>query len=279
MKSFVKLLILLLTVSVASWVGLWAEQETQEFYIEVPYFWEIGLHNLALPLITLIAGLLDWFNPCALFILLFLLSVLLNSNNKKKLIILWSTFIIASGIAYLWILSFLLFTMQSIPQHYRFYLQVFVGLLAIGFWVASLIKFWYEKSGCTVMWESKRNFFFNKIKKAIESKSMIISMVWITLIAFAINFFEMFCTAWIPITYVAILEAQWYWWWTNMLYLLWYIFFFLLDHFLIFGVAVATFSLIWISTKYKKWISLAAWILMVVLWIIMLLRPELIMFW
>ncbi len=254
------------------------QEEQREFIVQVPFFDEIDLYSFSLPALTVIAGLLDWFNPCALFILLFLLSILLTSWDRKRLIILWSTFIIASWIAYLWILSFLLFSMQSIPQYYRSYFQLFIWIMAIAFWIASLYKFWKEKNWCSVMWEKRRNYFFNKIKAAIEQKSLIISMIWITLIAFAINFFEMFCTAGIPITYIAILEAQWYTWWVNLIYLLAYIFFFLLDHFIIFAIAVSTMTLVWISTKFKKWTSLIWGLLMLALWLIIMFRPERIMF-
>ncbi|UFX83016.1 hypothetical protein [Candidatus Absconditicoccus praedator] len=250
----------------------------QQHIVELPFLGDINLYALSIPVLTIIAGLLDGFNPCALFILLFLLSILLGSGDKKKVIILGSTFIIASGIAYLGILSFLLFTVQSIPQHLRGTFQIMVGVLGIIFGISSLIKAFTEKTGCSVMGEKRRKFFFDKIQKVIQQKSMILSIIGISLIAFIVNFLEMFCTVGIPITYVTILEAQGFGLITNILFLLGYVFFFLLDHFIIFGFAVATFSLIGISNKHKIWINILGGLLMLGLGITIIIKPELLMF-
>lgn len=283
MKYITILITTVLLFLVGFWFGenidnTWDNTTGQQHIVELPFLWDINLYALSIPVLTIIAWLLDWFNPCALFILLFLLSILLGSWDKKKVIILWSTFIIASWIAYLGILSFLLFTVQSIPQHLRGTFQIMVWVLWIIFGISSLIKAFTEKTWCSVMWEKRRKFFFDKIQKVIQQKSMILSIIWISLIAFIVNFLEMFCTVWIPITYVTILEAQWFWLITNILFLLGYVFFFLLDHFIIFWFAVATFSLIWISNKHKIWINILWWLLMLWLGITIIIKPELLMF-
>lgn len=244
---------------------------------EAPFVWEINFDSFSLPLLTIIAWLLDWFNPCALFILLFLLSILLTSWDRKKLIILWSTFIIASWIAYFIILYMLLFSIQTVPAHYKSYFQLWVWVLWIMFWLISIYNAFFVKKWCSVMNKTKRDYFFTKIKNVIDKKSILLSMIWIAIIAFLVNFMEMFCTVWIPLTYTTILASQNFDWYISMFYLILYVFFFLLDHFVIFTIAIFTYNIIWVSNKYTKWINLFWWILMLLLWIIIILNPKLLM--
>ena len=58
---------------------------------------EIEIKYLSLGLVTLIIGLLDGFNPCAMWVLVFLINLLLGMADRRKMWILGSVFIAASA--------------------------------------------------------------------------------------------------------------------------------------------------------------------------------------
>ncbi len=222
--------------------------------IVIPLIWAINLNDLSLPFLTVVVWTLDWFNPCALWILLFLLSMLIGSWNKKKLIIIWWTFILASWITYFafmtaW-LNFMMFMWFTI------WLRVLVWIVWIWFWIHAIKDFYNKHTWCEVVWWKRRDYFFAKIKKVIDSNSTIIAIVWISIVAFSVNLLELLCSAWFPATYTAILADNHLPTYQYYLYLLWYIFFFLLDQIIIFAIAVFAFKITAISNKYTKWINL-----------------------
>ena len=68
--------------------------------INLPFFGEMEPKNFSLPVLTIMIGALDGFNPCAMWTLLFLISLLLGIKDRKRMWILGSAFIIASASVY-----------------------------------------------------------------------------------------------------------------------------------------------------------------------------------
>jgi hypothetical protein len=68
--------------------------------IEVPLVGLVSVRDLGLPAFTVILGLLDGFNPCAMWVLLFVLSLLVNLRDRVKMAVIGGTFVLVSGIVY-----------------------------------------------------------------------------------------------------------------------------------------------------------------------------------
>jgi hypothetical protein len=68
--------------------------------IESQVFGNINVDRFGLPLFTFTIGLLDGFNPCAMWVLLFLLSFLVHLHDRKKMVGIAGTFVMVSGIVY-----------------------------------------------------------------------------------------------------------------------------------------------------------------------------------
>ncbi len=77
-----------------------ADQPTIPETLTLPVFGQVNLRHLSLGAITVIIGALDGFNPCAMWVLIFLINLLLGLEDRKKMWILGSAFIIASGAVY-----------------------------------------------------------------------------------------------------------------------------------------------------------------------------------
>lgn len=68
--------------------------------IYLPVIGKINPRNFSLPALTIILGGLDGFNPCAMWTLLFLISLLLGMEDKKRRWILGIAFIMTSAFVY-----------------------------------------------------------------------------------------------------------------------------------------------------------------------------------
>lgn len=68
--------------------------------VETALFGTLSASRLGLPLFTLAMGLLDGFNPCAMWVLLFLLSLLVHLHDRKRMALIAGTFVLVSGAVY-----------------------------------------------------------------------------------------------------------------------------------------------------------------------------------
>lgn len=62
--------------------------------VETKVFGTLSASQLGLPLFTLAIGLLDGFNPCAMWVLLFLLSLLVHLHDRKRMALIAGTFVL-----------------------------------------------------------------------------------------------------------------------------------------------------------------------------------------
>jgi len=146
------------------------------------------------------------------------------------------------------------------------WVRVIIGLVALGGGIYNLIDFIKNKDGnCKVTNTEKRQKVFQNIGG-------------IVLLAFAVNLVEAICSAGLPAVYTQILTlndlstAQYY------LYILLYIFFFMLDDLIVFFIAMTTLRMTGLTKKYSKWSSLIGGILMLLIGLILILKPEILMF-
>lgn len=245
--------------------------------INLPIFGDINIKNFSLPVLTVILGALDGFNPCAMWTLLFLISLLLGMKDRKRMWILGSTFIASSALVYFmfmvaW-LNLLLFL------GFIVWVRMAVGFFAIiggGYNIREY--FMSQTAGCKVTGSEKRQAVFEKLKKITRENSFWLALVGIVLLAFAVNLVELICSAGLPAVYTQVLalselsSLQYY------LYISLYIFVFMLDDLIVFLIAMCTLEMVGITTKYAKWSHLIGGILMIIIGFLLFLRPDLLMF-
>ena len=226
-------------------------------------FGEIDIKKLSLPILTIFIGTLDSLNPCAMWVLLLLISLMLGMNDRKRMWILGGSFIIGSAAAYFVFMSAWLNIYLFIS--YLIWAKAAIILLAVIIGVLNLKKYWENrKGGCEVSEnESKRIFITGKIRKIVESNKYWLAAVGIIILAVAINMVELLCSAGLPAVYIPILteaglvKSQYY------AYLLLYCFFYVLIQIVVFLAAMFTLEIKAVSSKVTKWSSLIGGILMI----------------
>ena len=255
------------------------EKDNKDEY-DVPVLGKINAKNVSLLLISIVIGAVDGFNPCAMWILLFLLSLLISTKDRKKMWILGLTFILTSGIIYLlFMLSWLNVAKYTSSIIFVRYLIGMFALIFGGFNVYRYLKQRKEKEvGCDVTDADKKRKIMDKIRKILNENKMLFAVLGIMLLAASVNLIELLCSLGLPVMYTEILGLNNLSHFEYGLYMLVYILFFLIDDLIIFFIAMKTLKLKGISNKYMKYSHLVGGLIMLVIGILMLIKPSWLLF-
>lgn len=246
--------------------------------IKIPFFGIVDISKLSLPILTIVLGLLDGFNPCAMWILIILISILLPLRSRKRIALVGGIFIFAEGFLYFlfmtaW-LNIFLFT-KDISL-----IRILIGVFGIGFGVWRIRDFILWKPGvCKVVNNSKsQEKFINKAQRIINSTSIPAIIIGVTLLAFGVNLIEFFCSAGFPVMFTRILALQNITGLQYYLYLFFYNILYMLDDILVFAFAFFALGRFGFSEKYNKYSTLVAGLMLLILGILLIFRPEWLMF-
>lgn len=244
-------------------------------------FGEIDPAKVSLPILSVIMGAIDGFNPCAMWVLIFLITMLFNMENKKRMWALGITFLVTSALIYL-VFMFVWLGVATKLLTTISWLKLLIGLIALigafinlkGF-IKSIVK---KDAGCEVVDNSKRKKIISKIKKYTSEKSFILAMLGVMLLAISVNAIELACSAGLPVLFTNVLALNDVNFIEKCIYIFIYIFFFLIDDIIVFFVAMFTLNIKAISTKYTKYSHLIGGIIMLIIGILMIFKPEWLMF-
>lgn len=254
------------------------EENSVRTTLDVPLIGEVNLQNLSLPIIAILIGLVDGFNPCAMWILIFLITMLLNHKDRKKMWILGCSFLFTSAFIYfLFMISFLkVATFINTISILRALVALF-ALIFGGYNIYRYIKTRNE-DGCDVVNKNQRKSIMIKIKEAVSNNSFILSLLGIILIAIAVNLIELLCSLGLPVMFTEILAFNNVTESSKIIYILIYVFFFLLDDLIVFIIAMKTLKIAAISNKYTKYSHLIGGLIMIIIGLLMFFKPEWLMF-
>lgn len=245
--------------------------------IKVPFFGNLEISSLSLPLFTIIIAALDGFNPCAMWTLLFLISLLLGMKDRRRMWILGTTFIVTSALVYFLFLSawlnFFLFV------GYSTWIRYLIGVVAIGAGSYHLYDYVKNKDGaCKVTRNEKRQQVFAKLKEIATKKQFFLALVGIILLAIAVNMVELLCSAGLPAVYTQVLSYAKLPGWQYYGYLILYILVFMLDDLIVFFTAMITLKAVGLEGKYARYSHLIGGVLILLIGILMLFKPQWLMF-
>ncbi len=245
--------------------------------INIPLFGQVRTKNMSLPVFTILIAGLDGFNPCAMWVLLFLISLLLGIKNRKRMWILGSAFIFASGLVYFLFLSAWLNFFLFIG--FILWVRIFIGLFALIGGGYHIRQYWRNRKGtCEVIEEDRRKRIFGRLREIVKMDNFWIALGGIILLAGAVNLVELLCSAGLPAVYTQVLALSSLPRWQYYGYLLLYIFIFMLDDLLIFIIAMSTLKMKALSSKYTRWSSLIGGIVMLVIGLLLIFKPGWLMF-
>lgn len=245
--------------------------------IDLPLFGKVNYKQISLPILTIMIAFLDGFNPCAMWVLIFLISLLMGMNDRRRMWILGSVFILTSGFVYFlfmtaWLNFFIFLGLVN-------WIRIAIATLAVFVAIHYLRDFMKNKDGaCQVDLGSRKQKVFSNLKTVVYRKNLLWSLFGIILLAFSVNLLELVCSAGLPAVYTKLLSmsglstGQYY------LYLLVYILVFMLDDLVVFIIAMISMKRVALDTKYARYSHLIGGIIMLIIGLLMFFKPEWIMF-
>ncbi len=242
----------------------------------LPFLGEVDVRKTSIPLIAVILGLIDGFNPCAMWVLLFLISVLLNLKDSKRRWILGLTFLITSGLIYLFFMVAWLNVMISMST-VRI-IRILIGLFALVFGIYSIYKFLTFKVGCSVTDKNEKKKIMNRIIKYTKEKSFVLAILGMIFLAMSVNLVELACSVGLPVIFTNILAINDLSVLSYAFNLFIYILFYMMDDIIIFLIAMITLKVTGISNKYTKLSKIIGGVVMILIGILMLFFPSILMF-
>ena len=255
------------------------EEKTNENNISektIPILGKIDAKKTSLTLVGIILGFIDGFNPCAMWILLLLINMTLTMKNKKKMMSIGLTFIFTSGIIYflsmLGISYILDLTMVNIVRDVIAVFAIILGIYNLYVYIKTR-----KDTGCHVVDKKKRKGIIKKINEIMSKKSTLLAIIGTIILASSVNLIELACSLGFPTIYLELLTINNIHGITKILYLLIYIFFYLIDDLVVFLIAVFTLKSKGISTRYNKFVNLVGGILMIIMGLLLIFKPDWVM--
>ena len=247
-------------------------------FINVPVFGRLDVHQVGMPVFTVVLGLIDGFNPCAMWVLVFLLSVLVTLNDRRKMITIAGTFVLVSGLAYFlfmvaWLNAFQLVGVLNpslVPK-----IQALLGVLAIIVGFIHIKDFFAFKKGITLsIPESAKPTIYARVRQIVSAKSLLPALFGATILAVLVNLVELLCTAGIPALYTQTLVIQKYPFWMNYVFIGLYILAYMFDDSIMLIIVVATLSRRRLQETQGRWLKLVSGAVILCLGVVMLAKPE-----
>ena len=239
----------------------------------IPLLGEVDIKDVSIGLVAIVLGFIDGFNPCAMWVLLFLINMLIGMNDRKKMLIIGFVFLLTSGLMYfLFMLGITnILTYISLPL-----IRSIIGIVALVVGSYSIYRFFKERkedAGCHVVDEKKRKKIFTRIKKFTQEKNMLLALGGVVILAISVNIVELACSSVFPATFAEILAVNNVTGIMKIIYLLIYTLFYMIDDLVVFTIAVATLQLSTASSKYGKYSSIVGGIIMLLVGLLLIFKP------
>lgn len=250
--------------------------EKTPWFVKLPWGGKLNVEKYPIVILSAVLGLIDGFNPCAMWVLITFLMILLKVGSKKKMLQFAGVFILAEAVMYYSILM-IWFQAWDFVQ-LDAYVTPIVGLVAIGGGIFFLYEAKQKGNECKVVSFEERQKTRDKLQELVKKNFSLVTILGILGLAFSVNIIEFACSIGIPQAFTKILEMNNYAWWQNQLLVLLYILFYMVDDFIVFGIAFFCIDKIGLTHKYAKASNWIGGILMLLLGLIMILKPELLVF-
>ncbi len=241
--------------------------------IELPWVGVVDASLLSLPVLTVVLAALDGFNPCAMWTLVFLIGLLVGLPDRRRRWWLGTAFIAGSALVYFLFMAAWLNALLFIGA--VVWVRALIGLLALAGGVYYLRRFFSrEPETCQVTAPAQRRRVFERLRELVRRDSLWLATAGILLLAFAVNLVELICSAGIPAVYTQVLSMHalsrpaYYAW------LVLYVFVFMLDDLVVFYTAMRTLEVTGLTGRYTRASRLFGGVLLLVLGLLLLARPE-----
>ncbi len=241
--------------------------------VSLPFIGAVTTDTLSLPMLTIVLGAADGFNPCAMWVLVFLIGLLVGMKNHRRMWILGGAFLFTSAAVYFVFMAAWLNVLLLLGT--LLWIRVAVGLFALGGGLFYLREFVLSGDAvCKVASPERRRQIMDGLRNAVRQQSFPLALGGIVALAAAVNLIELLCSAGIPAIYSQVLAMNNLAAWQYYLYLLLYVAVFLLDDLVVFATSIVTLQAAGLTAKYSRFSHLIGGVVLCGIGVLLLLRPE-----
>jgi glutaredoxin len=241
--------------------------------IRLPLLGDIKTRSLSLPALTVVLGLVDGFNPCAMWVLVFLIGLLIGMKDPVRMWSYGTVFLLTSAAVYLAFMAAWLNILMFLGS--LTFIRAGIGLFAISAGGYYLWQFWSNPdAACPVTSPDERQRVMTRLKEAVAQRSFLAAVAGIVILAALVNLIELLCSAGIPAVYTQVLAMSDLSSAAYIGYLLLYITLFLIDDMIVFATAILTLRATGLAATYSRYSHLLGGIVLAGIGLLLLFRPE-----
>ncbi len=249
-------------------------ESENEFGVNVPWLGKIDMRTASIPLITVVFGLVDGFNPCAMVVLMFLLSILVRERSRKRIITIAGIFVLISGLFYFMFMALWINVLEIIK--YDFMIRAIAGAIAIIVGLFNIKDFFALGKGFSFsISEEKKGNILRKIHGIVKKEAFLAMIAGVIVLAITVNMIELVCTFTLPVIYVSILKIQGIPLLEQYFYLILYVLFYMLDDIVMISIAVVTLSSDRVTEGTGKKLKLVSGLILLALGLALIFAPGL----
>jgi len=208
-----------------------------------------------------------------MWVLLFLLSMLINLHDRRKMLVVAGTFVFISGLVYLafmaaWLSVFMVMGYSRAIQVVLGGVALFVGFVNVKDSVA------FGKGVSLSIPDSRKPEIYRRARKILSAENLMGALLGVAALAIMVNLVEFLCTAGLPAVFTQVLANSHLPWWQYYGYLLLYIAMYMLDDSIMVLVAVITLSQNKLQERGGRALKLVSGVVMLVLAFMLIFKPE-----
>jgi glutaredoxin len=232
----------------------------------------LSLDEVGLPLFTLAMGLLDGFNPCSMWVLILMISLLAPMNNRLRMSAIAGTFVAVEGLAYFifmaaWLNLFLLIGLSRISE-------IVIAAIALMAGIINLKDFWFFGRGVSLsIPDAAKPDIYAGIRRILHAQNFAGALIGTVVLAILVQIVEFMCTSGFPALYTRILTLKQLDSMSYYGYLLLYNVAYMFDDVIILAIGVITLSQHRLQEKEGRWLKLISGLVMVGLGIYLIMAP------
>lgn len=228
--------------------------------------------EIGLPLFTLAMGLLDGFNPCSLWVLMLMISLLASMNDRLRMFAIAGTFVAVEGLVYFifmaaWLNLFLLIGLSRLSE-------IIIAAIALLAGLINLKDFRFYGRGVSLsIPDTAKPDIYARIRQIFQAKNLIGALIGAVLLAILVQIVEFMCTSGFPALYTRILTLKQLSSMNYYGYLLLYNLAYMFDDIVILAIGIITLSQRRLQEKEGRRLKLFSGLAMIGIGVYLLLKP------
>lgn len=229
--------------------------------VNVPLLGPVTVRDVGLPTFTVALGLLDGFNPCAMWVLAFVLSLLVNLHDRRKMLAIGGTFVVVSGLVYFAFMAAWL-NVFFVLGHSRLVESV-LGSVALAIGTMNVKDFVALGRGPSLsIPAAAKPGIYARARRIVYAERLGPALAGAAALAALVNLVELLCTAGLPALYTHVLARQALPAWQHYAYLALYDAAYMLDDTLLLVIVVVTLERLKLGEVGGRWLKLVSGIVM-----------------